>query len=65
MSDSEDDDESSESDDESWQVSFPHLDAKIRAVIEKYEGAVFPKLNWSSPQVSVSSLVPFRILSYV
>ncbi|TNY18550.1 D123-domain-containing protein [Rhodotorula diobovata] len=32
------------------QFSFPHLDAEIRAVIQRYDGAVFPKLNWSSPQ---------------
>lgn len=30
---------------------FPELDAKIRQVIDEY-GAVFPKLNWTSPQVS-------------
>lgn len=33
--------------------SFPRLDAEIRSALEKYEGAVFPKLNWSSPQVRV------------
>ncbi|BGP25057.1 hypothetical protein JCM10295v2_003977 [Rhodotorula toruloides] len=33
------------------QFSFPHLDAEIRSALEKYDGAVFPKLNWSSPQV--------------
>jgi hypothetical protein len=31
--------------------AFPELDAQIRAVIEDYGGAVFPKLNFSSPKV--------------
>ena len=30
---------------------FPELDAKIRQVIDEYD-AVFPKLNWTAPQVS-------------
>jgi hypothetical protein len=29
--------------------SFPELDAQIRATIHEYDGAVFPKLNSSSP----------------
>ncbi|KAJ8294326.1 Cell division cycle protein 123 [Rhodotorula toruloides] len=32
------------------QFSFPHLDAEIRSALARYDGAVFPKLNWSSPQ---------------
>jgi hypothetical protein len=32
-------------------VTFDELDAHIRRVITKYDGAVFPKLNWTSPQV--------------
>ncbi|BGP32516.1 hypothetical protein JCM10296v2_004297 [Rhodotorula toruloides] len=32
------------------QFSFPHLDAEIRSALSRYDGAVFPKLNWSSPQ---------------
>jgi hypothetical protein len=34
--------------------SFPELDAQIRATINEYGGAVFPKLNFSSPKVRVS-----------
>ncbi|GAA6041124.1 hypothetical protein JCM8097_004127 [Rhodosporidiobolus ruineniae] len=56
LSDSEDEDEEeqdsdSDSEDEpARQFSFPHLDAEIRTVLDRYDGAVFPKLNWSSPQ---------------
>jgi hypothetical protein len=58
LSDSEDEEEEeqvedSDSDDDEpvKQFAFPHLDAEIRAVLQRYDGAVFPKLNWSSPQV--------------
>ncbi|CEQ42494.1 SPOSA6832_04329, partial [Sporobolomyces salmonicolor] len=57
LSDSEDEaeeqDEGDSDDDEppKKEFSFPHLDAEIRQVLARYEGAVFPKLNWSSPQV--------------
>lgn len=53
MSDSDDDEDEIEndSDEEEYQVSFPELDAEIRRIITRYDGAVFPKLNWSSPQV--------------
>lgn len=52
LSDDEDSRNGSESeDDQSWQVTFPELDADIRRILTKYDGAVFPKLNWSSPQV--------------
>lgn len=40
------------SEDLTWQTKFTELDAQIRRVITKYDGAVFPKLNWSSPQAS-------------
>ncbi|GAA5929239.1 hypothetical protein JCM1841_004752 [Sporobolomyces salmonicolor] len=56
LSDSEDEaeeqDEGDSDDDEppKKEFSFPHLDAEIRQVLARYEGAVFPKLNWSSPQ---------------
>lgn len=56
MSDDDEDESangSESSEDESWQVTFPELDAQIRDAIAKYDGYVFPKLNWSSPQVSV------------
>jgi hypothetical protein len=32
--------------------SFPDLDNKIRECLDEY-GSVFPKLNWSSPKVSI------------
>ncbi|GAA6023520.1 hypothetical protein JCM8202_002664 [Rhodotorula sphaerocarpa] len=53
LSDSEDDEaEDSDNDDEEAPptFAFPRLDAEIRSALDKYEGAVFPKLNWSSPQ---------------
>ncbi|GAA6022872.1 hypothetical protein JCM11491_007026 [Sporobolomyces phaffii] len=55
LSDSESEgDEPSSDDDDSIepvkQFSFPQLDAEVRSVLAKYDGAVFPKLNWSSPQ---------------
>jgi len=73
LSDSDDDDDdedppadpsassqaSDDDDDEpARQFTFPHLDAEIRAVLERYDGAVFPKLNWSSPQVPLFPLRP-------
>lgn len=62
LSDDEDSRNGSESEeDQSWQVTFPELDADIRRILTKYDGAVFPKLNWSSPQVS--SLVHLYISS--
>lgn len=36
--------------DDGPQYSFPDLDRQIRAVVDEY-GAVFPKLNFSSPRV--------------
>ena len=36
---------------ETVQYSFPDLDAQIRATIDEYGGAIFPKLNFSSPKV--------------
>ncbi|BGP16669.1 hypothetical protein JCM10213_000415 [Rhodosporidiobolus nylandii] len=53
LSDDESDEEEqpdSDDDEPAKQFAFPHLDAEIRSVLERYEGAVFPKLNWSSPQ---------------
>ena len=50
LSDSESEEEEAD-DDEQPVFSFPRLDAEIRSALEKYDGAVFPKLNWSSPQV--------------
>jgi len=31
--------------------SFPEVEDAIRDAVAEYEGAVFPKLNWSSPRV--------------
>lgn len=38
--------------------TFPELDAKIREAVSNY-GAVFPKLNFSSPRVSSSKHLTF------
>lgn len=53
ISDLSDSDEEEEDSDDEQQPTFwfPRLDAEIRAALAKYDGAVFPKLNWSSPQV--------------
>ncbi|GAA5984114.1 hypothetical protein JCM10908_006056 [Rhodotorula pacifica] len=52
LSDSDSGEEEEEAGDEEAPpvFSFPRLDAEIRSALEKYDGAVFPKLNWSSPQ---------------
>ena len=56
LSDDEDetDDSASEPDSEYGRerFAFPELDDKIRQAISEYE-AVFPKLNFSSPRVSI------------
>ncbi|KAI0078931.1 D123-domain-containing protein [Panus rudis PR-1116 ss-1] len=49
LSDHEDDDEHEDDQEERRKFSFPELDAKIREAVTKY-GAVFPKLNFSSPR---------------
>jgi hypothetical protein len=46
----DDDDGDADSDDARQRYAFPELDAQIRAAISEY-GAVFPKLNFSSPRV--------------
>ena len=47
------DSDSDQSDDEEEPTfSFPELDSEIRRILARYDGAVFPKLNWSSPQVT-------------
>ncbi|KAK0527067.1 hypothetical protein OC842_004991 [Tilletia horrida] len=45
-----DDEEDEEEEDALPPPSFPALHAKLRQLIEKYDGAVFPKLNWSAPR---------------
>jgi hypothetical protein len=53
--DEEDANESSDDEEEPRRkFAFPELDAKIREVVKQY-GAVFPKLNFSSPRVSTQS----------
>lgn len=49
--DEQDDDDSDEDEGERRKFAFPELDAKIRDAVKRY-GAVFPKLNFSSPRVS-------------
>jgi D123 len=49
------------------QYAFPEFDAQIRACIDKY-GAVFPKLNFSSPKArpwreKLPFFLPFLSLS--
>jgi hypothetical protein len=54
LSDSEDDETLEDVQEESSRkYAFPELDAKIRQTIKEY-GAVFPKLNFSSPKVYIS-----------
>lgn len=62
LSDEEDETESSASESDSdcggEPLAFPELDDKIRQAISEY-GAVFPKLNFSSPRVSTPPLHSF------
>lgn len=54
LSDDEDDEEEVDTDaEEERHYAFPELDAQIRRIIKEY-GAVFPKLNFSSPKVCTS-----------
>lgn len=48
----EDSDDEDEADEPQERFSFPDLDAQIRQSIEDY-GAVFPKLNFTSPKVCI------------
>jgi hypothetical protein len=55
LSDDESDDgEDSEDEEERRKFAFPELDAKMRETVKRY-GAIFPKLNFSSPRVSIYS----------
>jgi len=54
LSDDEDEDEEEE-EEERRKFTFPELDAKIREAVKQH-GAVFPKLNFSSPRVSLCLL---------
>jgi hypothetical protein len=61
--DSERDDSNDDDDDDEEAAAEPRnfdpLNARIRQVLSAYEGAVFPKLDWSAPSVSLSSIRPF------
>lgn len=50
----DDDDDDEEDQDsrtgETRAYHFPELDQEIQKIIEKYDGMVFPKLDWSSPR---------------
>ncbi|TRM62867.1 D123-domain-containing protein [Schizophyllum amplum] len=51
MDDEEGEDSDSDSDDKPRRTyTFPDLDSQIRDCIQRYDGAVFPKLNFSSPR---------------
>lgn len=52
LSDDEDseDDDNDEDEQPRRKFAFPELDTKIREAVKQY-GAVFPKLNFSSPRV--------------
>ncbi|KAI8927090.1 D123-domain-containing protein [Entophlyctis helioformis] len=49
----DDDDGNDGNDAEADAPSFPELESRITAAIARLGGAVFPKLNWSSPQDAV------------
>jgi hypothetical protein len=51
LSDQEDEDDNDDDAAVGRSFSFPDLDERIRQAITEY-GAVFPKLNFSSPKVS-------------
>ena len=46
-------DDDSDSDEPRRTYAFPELDSQIRSAIKRYEGSVFPKLNFSSPRVRI------------
>lgn len=55
-------DEEDEEDEEAEEFAFPELDSRIREVVREY-GAVFPKLNFSSPRVRfLFFLAPYTLL---
>ena len=51
----EGDDEEDDDEETGEQFSFPELDAQIRQAITDY-GAVFPKLNFTSPKVRIHDI---------
>lgn len=56
LEDEADEDEDNEDEDDRQEFAFPELDARIREAVREY-GAVFPKLNFSSPK-DASWLLP-------
>jgi hypothetical protein len=52
----DEDDTDAEDHREGHHFAFPELDAQIRECVKEY-GAVFPKLNFSSPKVRRFSIV--------
>ena len=61
----EDADHDSDSDEPRRTYAFPELDAQIRSAIKRYEGSVFPKLNFSSPRVRSTSILPLQEQSLI
>lgn len=57
LEDEADEDEDNEDEDDRQEFAFPELDARIREAVREY-GAVFPKLNFSSPKVG-SAFPPY------
>lgn len=41
---------------------LPKLNAAVRQAIEQYDGAVFPKLNWTSPKVSFRFIITLAVI---
>ncbi|KAG8920593.1 hypothetical protein FRC00_009782, partial [Tulasnella sp. 408] len=48
----------SDDDEPVTKYSFPELDSQIRLIMAAYGGAVFPKLNWTSPKDAAWMLNP-------
>lgn len=46
---------------------LPKLNAAVRQAVEQYSGAVFPKLNWTSPKVSRGyiTLIPVTLTGMI
>lgn len=57
--DDEDENDEGEEEEERRKFAFPELDTQIREAVSRY-GAIFPKLNFSSPRVGVVSALFIR-----
>ncbi|KAG9288346.1 hypothetical protein G9A89_021377 [Geosiphon pyriformis] len=53
LSDEEDEADCDANDDEEILPNFPELEQQIGEAINDFDGAVFPKLNWSSPRDAI------------